>query len=364
MNSKVYYKIRILCAVLFLCAVGIGAAPKFSYSYLDETVKEFESKNSTSSVVLMEIESGKVEYIYRPEIAVSKKLPPGSLVKTFSALTLLKYKDNLGFSPEKKVLCKGRFYPKENLAPIKSDLNTFHLPQDENGKEYLRCSLAKGHGEMDLRSALVQSCNVYFLTNASSDPDLFYSKLYEDWSLGKSTRSRLDSYIEPSDTNFTSISPLRKVAASIGEGGLLLSPLKISQLYASIWKEGPRLSPYWGPDRKPIRSEDNPYTGKDLRWIVSALSEVPRSGTLKDLNISENGNVEILGAKTGTGTKFMHKYETHGWTVLSFRKDQKLYVLTVFVDNGSGGNQAKSLASILLDKIDPKSKNSAIKSGK
>ncbi|PKA17856.1 penicillin-binding transpeptidase domain-containing protein [Leptospira haakeii] len=364
MNSRIYYKAGIFFAVILLCTVGIEAAPKFSYSYLDETVKEFESKNSISSVVLMEMDSGKVEYIYRPEIAVSKKLPPGSLVKTFSALTLLKYKDRLGFSPEKKVLCKGRFYPKENLTPTKSDLNTFHLPQDENGKEYLRCSLAKGHGEMDLRSALVQSCNVYFLTSASFDPDLFYSKLHEDWSLGKSTRSRLDSYLEPSDTNFTSISSLRKVAASIGEGGLLLSPLKISQLYSSIWKEGPRLSPYRGISQEPVRSEENPYSGKDLRWITSVLSEVPKTGTLKDVYSSEKGNLEVLGGKTGTGTKFMHKYETHGWTVLSFRKDRKSYVLTVFVDNGSGGNQAKSLAAILLDKIDSKTKDSAIKSGK
>lgn len=364
MYRKVYYKIEILSVLFLLYGASLEAAPKFSYSHLDEAVKEFESKNSASSVVLMEMDSGKVEYIYRPEIAISKKLPPGSLVKTFSALTLLKYKDKLGFSPEKKILCKGRFYPKENLTPVKSDLNTFHLPQDENGKEYLRCSLAKGHGEMDLRSALVQSCNVYFLTSASSYPDLFYSKLYEDWSLGKSTRSRLDPYIEPSDTNFISISPLRKVAASIGEGGLLLSPLKISQLYSSIWKEGPRLSPYWGLGKEPLRSEENPYAGKDLRWITSVLSEVPKSGTLKDLNVPEKGNLEILGGKTGTGTKFMHKYETHGWTVLSFRKDRKSYVLTVFVENGSGGNQAKSLASILLDKIDPKSKDSAIKSGR
>lgn len=364
MNSKIYYKIGILSVAVLIFAAQAEAAPKFIYSHLDEIVKEFESKNSTSSVVLMEIDSGKVEYIYRPEIAVSKKLSPGSLVKTFSALTLLKYRDRLGFSPEKKVLCKGRFYPKENLTPTKSDLNTFHLPQDENGKEYLRCSLAKGHGEMDLRSALVQSCNVYFLTGASSDPDLFYSKLHEDWSLGKSTRARLDSFLEPSDTNFTSISPLRKVAASIGEGGLLLSPLKISQLYSSIWKEGPRLSPYWGPGQEPIRSEENPYAGKDLRWIASVLFEVPKSGTLKDLNTPEKGNLEILGGKTGTGTKFMHKYETHGWTVLSFRKDRKSYVLTVFVENGSGGNQAKVLASILLNKIDPKSKDSAIKSGR
>ncbi|TGL34158.1 cell division protein FtsI [Leptospira koniambonensis] len=364
MNSKVYYKIGILSIVVLLCVARLEAAPKFSYSYLDEAVKEFESKNSTSSVVLMEMDSGKIEYIYRPQIAVSKKLPPGSLVKTFSALTLLKYKDSLGFSSEKKVLCKGRFYPKENLTPNKSDLNTLHLPQDENGKEYLRCSLAKGHGEMDLRSALIQSCNVYFLTSASTNPDLFYSKLHEEWSLGKSTRSRLDPYLEPSDTNFISISALRKVAASIGEGGLLLSPLKISQLYSSIWKEGPRLSPYWQTNQEPVRSEENPYSRKDLRWITSALSEVPQVGTLKNMNVPEKGNLEILGGKTGTGTKYMHKYETHGWTVLSFRKDRKSYVLTVFVDNGSGGNQAKSLASILLAKIDPKSKDSAIKSGK
>lgn len=138
MNSKIYYKKGILFAVVLLCVVDLKAAPKFSYSYLDEAIKGFESKNSISSVVLMEMDSGKVEYIYRPEVAISKKLPPGSLVKTFSALTLLKYKDKLGFSPEKKVTCKGRFYPEENFSPTKSDLNTLHLPRDEKWKRILK----------------------------------------------------------------------------------------------------------------------------------------------------------------------------------------------------------------------------------
>ncbi|TGL60869.1 penicillin-binding transpeptidase domain-containing protein [Leptospira sarikeiensis] len=362
MVQKKYYKIGIFLLILFLISFETEAAPKFSS--LDQVVQEFESQNSKSSVVLMEIDSGKVVYVYRPEIAISKKLPPGSLVKTFSALTLLKYKNQFGYSPEKKIECRGRFYPPQNIEPNKSDLSSLHLPKDENGKEYLRCSLAKGHGRMDLRSALIQSCNVYFLTSASLNAELFYSKLNRDWGLGKSTRSRLDPYLEPSESDHKPSSLLKKVTASIGEGGVHLSPLKIAQLYASIWDGGPRLSPFWNEKEKPLRIEENPFDGRNLRWITNVLSEVPENGTLKGLKKYNENSIEIIGGKTGTGTKFLHKYETHGWTVLSFRKDKRSYVMTVFVEKGSGGNQAKSLASLLLDRIDSNNRNVAIKSGK
>ncbi len=347
---------RILCkwigSLFFVYTIvnPLHAVPKFSYSFLNSAVQEFESENSTSSVLILETETGKIMYAYRPEIGVSKILPPGSLVKTFSALVLLKYKEQFGFVPEKKVRCSGKFYPDGILTPTKVDLSSLHLPKDEKGKEYLRCSLANGHGEMDLNSALIQSCNVYFLSTAALNPDFFYSKLLEDWNLIDSTRARMQPYLEPG-TVLSSPSPLRKVAAAIGEGGLLLSPLKISQLYASIWSGGPILSPYWDEDKKPLQIRDNRFSDRDLRRITNALSNVPKSGTLKGLKNVSDSDFEILGAKTGTGTKFGHKYETHGWTVLHFKQKAKSYVLTVFVEKGSGGKQARSLAVKILDKL-------------
>lgn len=347
-RTLIHYAILIGCT--YFQSENLEAVPKSSYSYLDKSVREFEKEHSTASVLILESKTGKIEYAYRPEIAISKRLPPGSLIKTLSALVFLKYKDRFRFSPEKKVRCDGKFLLSEDLVPTKADLSVLHIPKDENGKEYLRCSLAQGHGETDLQSALVQSCNVYFLKTASADPGLFYEKLMEEWALGKSTRARLAPYVEPADIGPYADSLVRKTVSSIGEGGLLLTPLKVAQIYSSIWNTGPILSPYWIRGEGPVLVGENRFSDRDLRRITYFLSQVPESGTLKGLK-SYRGDPEILGGKTGTGTKDGHKFETQAWTVLSFRHGQNQKVMTVFVEKGSGGKEAKSLVSKILYKI-------------
>ncbi|WP_232371515.1 penicillin-binding transpeptidase domain-containing protein [Leptospira ainazelensis] len=323
------------------------------FQYLDSTIRNFESENSNSksAVLILETESGIVRYVFHPEMAIEKKFGPGSLLKPFSALIFLKYKNELGFSPSDKINCQGRFYPEDTMEIVKSDLSRFHLPQDQNGKKYLRCSLREGHGRVDLEQALVQSCNVYFLKSASKNPEFFYSKLRSDFELTNSAQSRLKPYKETPGNFEESPSNLRKVSSSIGEGGFLLSPLKVSQLYASIWTSGPRLSPSWETSEKRIKVSDNPFSNRDVHFVLSALASVPKTGTLKELETFKNPAIEIVGAKTGTGTIYTKKYETHGWITLNFKIKRKNYLLTAFVEKGSGSKQAQRLVLKILNEI-------------
>ncbi|AOP32628.1 cell division protein FtsI [Leptospira tipperaryensis] len=323
------------------------------FQYLDSAIRNFENENSQSksSVLILEMESGIVRYLFRPEMAIEKKFGPGSLLKTFSALIFLKYKSELAFSPSEKIHCEGRFYPEETMDISKGDLSRFHLPQDQNGKRYLRCSLREGHGRVDLEQALIQSCNVYFLKNASKNPELFYSKLRSDFDLTNSAQSRLKPYKETPGNFEESPTNLRRVSSSIGEGGFLLSPLKVSQLYASIWSSGPRLSPSWETSEKRIKVGDNPFSDKNIHFVLSALASVPKIGTLKELKTFDDSKIEIVGAKTGTGTIYTKKYETHGWITLCFKMKRKNYILTAFVEKGSGSKQAQRLVLKILNEI-------------
>lgn len=323
------------------------------FRYLDSVIHGFEDENSQSksSVLILETESGIVRYVFRPEMAIEKKFGPGSLLKPFSALVFLKYKNEFAYSPSKKIRCEGKYYPEETANISKDDLSRLHLPQDQNGKKYLRCSLREGHGLVDLEQALIQSCNVYFLKNASKDPDLFFSKLRSDFDLENPSQSRLSPFKDASGNFEESPSDLRKISSSIGEGGFLLSPLKISQLYASLWSVGPRLSPSWETPEKRIKVSDNPFPERDIRFVLSALSSVPKTGTLKEIGTFNGSNIEILGAKTGTGTIYSKKYKTHGWITLYFRMKRKNYLMTVFVERGSGSKQAQSLVLKILNEI-------------
>ncbi|MDI7164880.1 penicillin-binding transpeptidase domain-containing protein [Leptospira santarosai] len=323
------------------------------FRYLDSAIQDFEKENSQlkSSVLILETESGIIRYVFRPELAIERKFGPGSLLKTFSALIFLKYKDQFSYSPSEKIHCEGRYYPEESVEISKNDLHRFHLPEDQNGKRYLRCSLREGHGRVDLEQALVQSCNVYFLKNASKNPSLFYSKLRSDFELASTSQSRLIPYKETPGNFEESPTDLRKVSSSIGEGGFLLSPLKVSQLYASVWSGGPRLAQSWEASEKRIKVSDNPFSGRDIHFVLSALSSVPKTGTLKELKMFNDPKISILGAKTGTGTIYTKKYETHGWITLYFRMKRKNYLMTVFVEKGSGGKQAQSLVLKILNEI-------------
>lgn len=325
----------------------------FRFQYLDSVIRDFENENSNSkpSVLILEAESGIVRYLFRPEMAIERKFGPGSLLKPFSALILLKNKNELGFSASDTINCEGRFYPEETMKITKSDLSRFHLPQDRNGKKYLRCSLREGHGRVDLEQALVQSCNVYFLKNASKNPELFYSKLRTEFDLTNSAQSRLTPYKETSGNFEEAPTALRRVSASIGEGGFLLSPLKVSQLYASLWTGGPRLSPSWEASGKRIKVSDYPFSSRDTHLVLSALGSVPKTGTLKGLKTFNDPMIEIVGAKTGTGTIYAKRYETHGWITLYFKMKRKNYLLTVFIQKGSGSKEAQSLVLRILNEI-------------
>ncbi|WP_232380628.1 penicillin-binding transpeptidase domain-containing protein [Leptospira ainlahdjerensis] len=323
------------------------------FQYLDSTIRDFENQNSDSksSVLILETDSGIVRYVFRPELAIEKKFGAGSLLKTFSALIFLKYKGEFAYSPSEKIHCKGRYYPEDTMEITKGDLSRFHLPEDQNGKKYLRCSLREGHGKVDLEQALVQSCNVYFLKNAGKNPKLFYSKLRSDFDLANSTQSRLKPYKE-TPGNFEEFpTDLRRASAAIGEGGFLLSPLKVSQLYASLWSSGPRLSPSWETSEKRIQVSENPFSNRDIHFVLHALSSVPKIGTLKELKTFNDPEIEILGAKTGTGTIYTKKYETHGWITLYFKIKRKNYLMTAFVEKGSGSRQAQRLVLKILNEI-------------
>ncbi len=69
--------------------------------------------------------------------ALSGLYPPGSTVKPMNALALL----NAGISPDERVVCTGQYRLGNNI---------FH------------CHKRRGHGALDMKHAIMQSCDVYF----------------------------------------------------------------------------------------------------------------------------------------------------------------------------------------------------------
>ena len=324
----------------------------FQSKIIDIAIKKFEQKKSKSSVLIINAKTAKIEYVYNREFAFNGKFPPGSILKLWSAVIFLENPNLFNFDFHREIYCKGKFFPKGKLKFKEIDDKTFNLPIDKKTKKrYFKCALRDGHGEVNLINALIYSCNVYFLTYASRKPEKFYNLLINKWHLNESTGNRLKAF---EDENFSFSrrpgSSFMSVAASIGEGGVIMvSLLKVAQTYAAFFENTPLLSPYEGDQKIKSRFPlEISYSHRDL--ISETLGQVFINGTLKDISI-KNEKVQILAAKTGTGTHYKKRYTTHGWNVIYFCIRNKNYIMVTFVYKGSGMKEAGKLSEIVLNQL-------------
>lgn len=310
-------------------------------------LKSFEQKHDLEiALLIVNAKRSSLHFSYREDIAFTKRQPPGSLVKLFSAAVLLENKKQFGFSEAKPSMCKGRYLIK-NGDLQKADPLRFNLPRINNQYSF-RCSRRAGHGSTALTRAISSSCNVYFLRYAEKRPDIFFEKLSSRWFPDELTPSRFtqEQGSLPEDS-----SRLSKILSAIGEGGLVsLTPRKITQLYLSIFTGQPlREIANQKTDKGKVIAAA-PIKSATRRRLLFALQEVTAAGTLQTLK-APAGDVKILGGKTGTGTLLGYRYATNGWTVLFVEKKRVPYLITVFVSRGKGSKEAADVAQIVLDHL-------------
>ena len=317
----------------------------------DMNLKEFEKSNSKCAVLFMDISNGEIIYIYNRPFIVENKYTPGSIAKPWSALLFMHYEKELFFDKTIKIDCSGKHYLTSGLKISTIDSETFNLPKDNQGHQYFRCSLRDGHGEINLHQAIVKSCNDFFLTAASKNPEKFYTLFQHTFSLSHGTDAVL---LSPGEKPFVQkkelTSPFRYAASSIGEGGLITcSPLKAAQIYSAIFANGRIPIPFERPLPPSNLNRNFFFSSKNINFVYAALRDTVKEGTLK--NLSGGDKVTILAGKSGTATIYGERYRTHGWNILHIGHNNKEYVLVSFVEKGSGSKEALRLSSILLENI-------------
>lgn len=311
----------------------------------DAAVYKFQNANSLCGVAVMDIANGEIIYIYNSSLVTERKLPPGSIAKPWSALVLLKHADRTNNNQSLVVNCLGRYYGKFTDSASKR----FNLPADETGRRYFSCSLKAGHGNTNMRKAICESCNTWFLTAVSDQADIFFSLLVQGFALEKGTGARLLKY---ADSEFKPIFPVEEpfvyAASAIGEGGaILVTPLKSAQIYAGIFNGGKMPEPYQPPLNKSEHYHMLGFSQEAIEEVYAALRETASKGTLKGLK--PPAGVQLFAGKTGTATRRGEKYKTHGWNVLHIGHNKKEYVLVSFVNYGSGTKEALQLSQIVLN---------------
>ena len=287
--------------------------------------------------------------------AIQGQYPPGSVFKIVTAAAGL---EEGVITPDATIDCHGYF---------------------KLGKKNYRCWRKGGHGRMDLRNAIIQSCDVYFYTVGFRLGIDRLSRYAFGFGLGSPT----DVDLEGEKTGLIPTEEWKEsvkgepwilgetVSASIGQGFNLVTPIQMANMFAAVANGGTLYRPkiIWkagASDEKLIKESDTKVKGrlsvtqKTLDIIKDALHGVvsdPR-GTGRASNIK---GIEVAG-KTGTAQvirmaeieekndeEIPYEFRDHAWFAAFAPYENPMIAVAVLVEHGGhGGSVAAPIAGKLI----------------
>lgn len=283
--------------------------------------------------------------------ALNALYPPGSVIKVGLAIGLLQE----GVSPKESVFCTGKF---------------------SLGNRDFYCWLRSGHGWENMRTAIRDSCDVYFYSfcyNRLGPKKM--EAILRNFSFGESVPLELP--------NAQGIMPnpewKRKVKKepwyggdtvnmSIGQGYLKATLLQQCLMVMGIANDGVIYKPFLV---KEIRDPEGRVVWKNKKSVYKvikaplehfalvkeAMRDVVRSGT----GIMANSPIAEIAGKTGTAQvasvsarrkNIPYKLRDHAWFVGFAPYRNPLFVVGVLVEHGgSGGSVAAPIARKVIERI-------------
>ncbi|MEE9200385.1 MAG: penicillin-binding transpeptidase domain-containing protein [Candidatus Brocadiales bacterium] len=259
-------------------------------------------------------------------------LPPGSTFKIVTALTA--------------------------LSSGKIDLNThFNCSGAVTlGEHRFRCNSV--HGSVDLARGIEQSCNVFFFNTARR----LNNRTMNEWArkFGFGSKTGVDLPYEASGSVPLPKYTGERLNTAIGQGELLVTPLQMAQLLATVANDGILLRPHLlkkivtdagvtvlEPETpEPQILEE--ISEEDLLAVKAALRQVVISGTARRKGLKELG----VAGKTGT-SQIGGTNKNHLWFVGYFPFDSPRYAFCITLERttGHGGSVAAPIAHDLVSGI-------------
>lgn len=262
--------------------------------------------------------------------------PPGSTLKPMAGLAMLKH----GIDPEETVSCGGGY---------------------RLGNRVFKC-LGR-HGPMNMRSAIMKSCNTYFyamsnrigydaIAPAARELGLgqefalpFTSQRYGTVPDSEWMRRKYGKEWAKSDT----------LNATIGQGYVLASPFQLALMAARI-ASGLKVDPHIIAGKRkpaphlPFPDEHLAIVREGMDLVVNGAGTAVRSRLdLPDVRMGgKTGTAQVRAIKGGQrGQSGAWKYRDHGLFVCFAPVDQPRYGAAVVIEHGMGG--ARAAAPIAKD---------------
>lgn len=272
--------------------------------------------------------------------AISATYPPGSVFKPASAMAFLEY----GIDPNEEHFDPG-----------------YYKIGDYTYRSWKRW----GHGYVDMKKSLVESANVYYYTIADQVGHKKILEVSDRLGIGEFTGIDLleeQNGLLPSDEwkrKYTGERWYRgdTMNLTIGQGGLLVTPLQILNMYSVFANKGVSYKPF--VLKKSVKQNgETEETGNEIltkfetdRRYFDIIDDgllatvESKTGTARTLR-TEN---MVIAAKTGTAENSGEN--THAWIAGYFPYDDPKIVFVAFVEEGGGGSKAAApVAKAFIDK--------------
>jgi penicillin-binding protein 2 len=289
---------------------------------------------------------------YRPlnDRAIQGRYSPGSTFKMAVATAAL---EEGVITPDFKVTCTGA-------------ANFFGRP--------FKCWKKGGHGTVDLRHAIEQSCNVYFYTvgnMAGIDRIHKWATL-----LGLGEKSGIDL---PNEIQGLVPSPEWKqqrfrekwyagetISVSIGQGGVSVTPVSMAVYAATLANGGTRVTPHllkavddgggWKPVPAPepqSKAQLHPEKLQAIRdglWMVVNAAGTGRRASIKDHDVAgKTGTAQVISNEGRAAARTTKDLRDNGWFVFFAPRDNPQIAGVIFLEHGMHGPNAAGVAHHVLD---------------
>ncbi|WP_428075142.1 penicillin-binding protein 2 [Candidatus Avelusimicrobium luingense] len=262
-------------------------------------------------------------------LAIQGIYPPASTFKVITGAAAL---ESDSFDTERKISCYGKY---------------------DSGPRIFKCWGT--HGPVDFWEGMAHSCDVYFYAIAAQMGSAAIERVQRMFMFGRPTgidlpgekagnlygptrRARNKSYWFIGDT----------LNLSIGQGELLVTPLKLAQFAAALASRGNVYRPYYVSKIVSNQTGKTKIVGKpeilqvaELQpetydKLFKALKHTVDNGTARRAKIKD---IDVYG-KTGTAQN-PHGAD-HGWFMAfgAYPGEKPSIAVVVFVENGEGGSSA------------------------
>jgi SpoIID/LytB domain protein len=243
------------------------------------------------SVVVIDPRTGRLRAVVNPRLAFEQAFPPGSTIKSFTALTALQ----AGLiDQESSILCRGRFTT-EGLDVV--------------------CSHPKSNSPFNLSRALGYSCNYYFATLSGRISFGAFRRTLAAAGFGEKTGvnagGESDGVLRDGEW---------RVRDLLGEGdNLLVTPIQLLIAYCALFNGGYLLQPQFSDLNSINISERRKLYIADAHRValIKGMRAAVEYGTAQKAELSKLP-IYVFG-KTGTSTS-SNGFRRQGWFV-SFATD-------------------------------------------